>query len=71
LVKLDHVRAGNVQPLTELMPVLREAGMAAVSPTGVLGDPTGASATLGEQILAAWTADLVSSVRREWELALR
>lgn len=71
LVKLDHVRAGNVQPLTELMPVLREAGVAAVSPTGVLGDPTEASATLGEQILAAWTADLVSSVRREWELALR
>jgi creatinine amidohydrolase/Fe(II)-dependent formamide hydrolase-like protein len=45
--------------------------VAAVSPTGVLGDPTEASATLGEQILAAWTADHVSSVRREWELALR
>jgi mycofactocin precursor peptide peptidase len=50
--------AGNVAPLAELMPALRAGGVRAVSPNGVLGDPTGASAAEGESLLAAATADL-------------
>ena len=48
----------NVAPLAELMPALRAGGVRAVSPNGVLGDPTGASAAEGESLLAAATTDL-------------
>ncbi|UXA18920.1 mycofactocin biosynthesis peptidyl-dipeptidase MftE [Mycobacterium sp. SMC-4] len=47
----DRVR-GNTAPLSELMPALREGGVAAVSPVGVLGDPTTATAHEGSRILA-------------------
>ncbi len=33
-------------------------GIAAISPTGVLGDPSGASAPVGEAIFEALTAEL-------------
>jgi creatinine amidohydrolase len=35
-----------------------------VSPNGVLGDPTGATAAEGAVVLAALTADLVAAVDR-------
>ena len=54
--------AGNPAPLAELMPALRAGGVSAVSPNGVLGDPTGASAAEGEALLAAATADLCTVV---------
>ena len=44
------------------MPALRAGGVSAVSPNGVLGDPTGASAAEGEALLAAATADLCTVV---------
>lgn len=44
---------GNEAPLAELMPRLREGGVAAVSPVGVLGNPTTASAVEGSRIFAA------------------
>lgn len=49
---------GNRAPLSELMPNLRRGGVAGVSANGILGDPTGASATEGEAILARLVADL-------------
>jgi creatinine amidohydrolase len=61
-VRRNRIEAGTRQPLTELWPALRHAGVAAVSANGVLGDPTGASATSGTQLLAAWTDDLLQSV---------
>jgi mycofactocin system creatininase family protein len=61
-VHLDRAEAGTRQPLHELWPALRQAGVAAVSANGVLGDPTGASATAGERLLAAWTEDLWRSI---------
>ncbi|MDT5080914.1 MAG: mycofactocin precursor peptide peptidase, partial [Mycobacterium sp.] len=39
-VWLDERIAGNDAPLAELMPQLRNGGVAAVSPVGVLGNPT-------------------------------
>jgi creatinine amidohydrolase/Fe(II)-dependent formamide hydrolase-like protein len=44
--------AGNEAPLSELMPRLRHGGVAAVSPVGVLGNPTTASAEDGSRIFA-------------------
>lgn len=62
LVDTASAEAGCTEPMDELMPALRSAGVRATSANGVLGDPTGASASSGEQILAGWTADLVSSL---------
>jgi mycofactocin system creatininase family protein len=44
--------AGNERPLAELMPRLRDGGIAAVSSVGVLGNPTTASAAEGSRIFA-------------------
>lgn len=49
---------GNVEPLATLLPRLREEGVRAVSPNGVLGDPAGASAEEGRALLASAAADL-------------
>ena len=57
-VRLDHARAGDTRPIGQLMPVLRERGVRAVSASGVLGDPAGASAAEGERLLARLTAGL-------------
>lgn len=51
-VHLGAAERGDVRPLTEIMPMLREQGVRAVSANGVLGDPAGACAAEGEQILA-------------------
>jgi mycofactocin precursor peptide peptidase len=51
-VRLQAARPGNVRPLAEIMPLMRERGVRAVSPNGVLGDPSGASAAEGEALVA-------------------
>ncbi|MDT5075750.1 MAG: mycofactocin precursor peptide peptidase, partial [Mycobacterium sp.] len=51
-VRLEECVTGNDAPLAELLPRLRSGGVAAVSPVGVLGDPTTASAIEGARILA-------------------
>jgi mycofactocin system creatininase family protein len=54
--------AGNVEPLASLMPRLRREGVRGVSANGVLGDPAGASAQEGRELLAAAIADLKAFV---------
>ncbi len=44
------------------MPVLAVRGVRAVSPNGVLGDPSGASASEGERLLARLTAGLAEAL---------
>ena len=44
------------------MDELRAGGVRAVSPDGVLGDPAGASADEGRQLLDAMVADLADVV---------
>ena len=51
-VWIDECVAGNDAPLAELLPRMRRGGVAAVSPVGVLGDPTTATAAEGEAALA-------------------
>jgi mycofactocin system creatininase family protein len=48
----DDRRPGNSAPLTDLMPRMRQGGVAAVSELGVLGDPTTATAEDGDRIFA-------------------
>ena len=53
LVRKDEAMAGITAPLAEIADDLRTHGVAAVSPSGVLGDPRGASAEEGEKLLNA------------------
>ena len=53
---------GEVRPISQIMPVLRERGVRAVSGNGVLGDPAGASAAEGERLLAQLAHRLAGTV---------
>jgi creatinine amidohydrolase len=64
IVQLEHAQAGATAPLTELLPALRAGGVRAVSPNGVLGDPGGATAAEGIDVLRSLTDDLVAAVDR-------
>lgn len=56
--------AGATEGLTTLLPEMRRGGLRAVTGNGVLGDPTGATADEGEQLLAEATDDLLVTVER-------
>ena len=51
LVNTAQATAGNTAPLADLMPAMVASGVAAVSPSGVLGDPTAATAGTGAHLL--------------------
>jgi creatinine amidohydrolase len=59
-VLVQRAVAGNAEPLGSLLPRLRAEGVRAVSPTGVLGDPAGATAEEGAELLAELVARLVA-----------
>jgi mycofactocin system creatininase family protein len=61
-VRMDRAAPGDRRPLGEVLPLLREGGVRAVTSTGVLGDPTAATADEGHELLAGLTAALVSQV---------
>ena len=61
-VRLDAAEPGDARPIGQIMPVLRERGVRAVSGNGVLGDPAGASAAEGERLLAELTQGLAVAV---------
>jgi creatinine amidohydrolase len=61
-VRMDRAVAGDRRPLGELLPLLRDGGVRAVTETGVLGDPRPATAAEGAALLAELTAALVSHV---------
>jgi mycofactocin system creatininase family protein len=63
VVHMDRAEAGNNASLSRLLPQLRESGLRSVSANGVLGDPTGASAAEGWQLLATMVDDLAERVR--------
>lgn len=64
LVDTDDWVPGNTAPLSELMPALRRGGVAAVSASGILGDPTTGSAEAGSRIFADMLADCLRRIRR-------
>ena len=57
-VVMAAAAAGETRPVAEIMPLLRARGVRAVSPSGVLGDPAGASAAEGTKLLGLLVADL-------------
>jgi creatinine amidohydrolase len=63
LVELGKATRGNVQPVVALLPLLRSAGVRAVSPSGVLGDPSGANPEEGARFLA----DMIHSARSRFD----
>jgi len=65
-VRLGRAETGNTAPLGELMPRLRRDGVRAVTANGVLGDPTGASAEQGEELLRGAVGELAALVVR-WD----
>ena len=63
-VLTDRWLTGNPAPLTELLPSMRHGGVAAVSPVGVLGDPTTATAAEGRRIFTEMVDGCVRRVAR-------
>jgi mycofactocin system creatininase family protein len=61
-VRLDLAEPGANEPLSALLSRMRVGGVASVSPNGVLGDPSGASAKEGVRLLWSMVADVVSSI---------
>ncbi|MEP7023466.1 MAG: mycofactocin biosynthesis peptidyl-dipeptidase MftE [Actinomycetota bacterium] len=73
-VRLDRAVAWDRRPVHELLPRLRAAGVRAVSPPGVPGDPAGATAAEGTDLLQRLIDDLLAAVaagppgRTDWPL---
>jgi len=61
LVHMDRAERGYVGPLT--MAELEAKGTRGISPNGILGDPAGATAEVGEIMLQSVTAYFVGKVR--------
>jgi mycofactocin precursor peptide peptidase len=61
-VKMERADAGDTRPLAELLPSLVAQGVRAVSATGVLGDPTAATAAAGAALLDVLAAQLIRHV---------
>jgi creatinine amidohydrolase len=65
-VRMSHAEAGNREPLERLLPALVAHGVRAVSPNGVLGDPTGATAEAGAALLAEMVDRATAAVHSGW-----
>ncbi|MCS5719951.1 mycofactocin biosynthesis peptidyl-dipeptidase MftE [Herbiconiux sp. CPCC 205763] len=61
-VRLPLPGAGNTAPMTELLPLLAAGGVAAVSESGILGDPSGATAAEGAALFDAMVTDALRRV---------
>ncbi len=57
-VRPQAAAPGDRRPLDELLPLLESGGVRAVSPNGVLGDPAGAGAEEGRELLRQAAEDL-------------
>jgi creatinine amidohydrolase len=66
-VRVDRAVEGVTTPISRLLPRLRAEGLLAVSPSGVLGDPAGASAHEGAALLAE-LADRLVVAGRSWRV---
>lgn len=64
-VRFGQAEAGNTGKLNDLLPLMREEGVKAVSANGVLGDPAGASATEGSQLLKQMVWNISTALLRK------
>lgn len=65
-VRTELAAAGASGDMKELLPRLQAEGVRAVSPNGVLGDPSGASAAEGEQLLARMANSVLERIAARW-----
>jgi len=63
-VRLDRAEPGDTRPLAEILTALRSDGLAAITANGVLGNPTGASAAAGAQILDSLVDDVAARIQQ-------
>lgn len=61
-VRTDLAEPGANEPLAQLLPMLRSAGVRAVSANGVLGDPTNSSAEHGHELFSLLVSKLLSEL---------
>ncbi len=64
LVAIDAAEPGATAPIGELLPRLQAEGVRAVSPNGVLGDPSGASAEEGAELLDRMAERALAGARK-------
>lgn len=64
-VRLDLAEVGETRPLAEIATELRRGGVAAISATGVLGDPRNATAQHGNELLEILAEQLCAHVASE------
>ncbi len=62
LVRLDMAEPGVLSPMSEILGSLIEGGLIGVSDNGVLGDPTGATAEEGLEILDHLVAGAIAAI---------
>lgn len=62
LVRADRAEVGVTAPLADLAGRLRSSGVRAVSPNGILGDPTRADAATGHELFERLVDDLTGAV---------
>ena len=65
-VRLELAEPGCIEPIERLLPRVRAEGVRPVSSNGVLGDPAGATAEEGRDLLDALVTDLVAAVTERW-----
>ncbi len=63
-VSLDLATVGHTGSLAELLPAMRSGGVRAVSPSGVLGDPTLATAEHGRVLMDEMIDRIVEAIAR-------
>jgi len=61
-VDMAMAEAGSTKPISELSSQLRSGGVRAVSPNGILGDPTTASSSHGKILLSQLEQDLITFI---------
>ncbi|WP_370349562.1 mycofactocin biosynthesis peptidyl-dipeptidase MftE [Catenulispora sp. EB89] len=61
-VRLSAAVAGDTRPLAEIMPELVSRGVRAVSPSGVLGDPAGATPEKGRAVFETMVSALAHRI---------
>ncbi|MGB6057531.1 MAG: mycofactocin biosynthesis peptidyl-dipeptidase MftE [Microthrixaceae bacterium] len=65
-VRDDLIEPGSTARWREIGAAVMAEGLAAVTPNGILGDPTGATATEGSEIFETLARDLCSAVGTWW-----
>ncbi len=63
-VRVDRIEPGSTARWREIGPTVVAEGLSAVSPNGILGDPTGANADEGAGIVAGLVAELIEHADR-------